>query len=111
MSKRKARLGANFCARGSRAVAGDVSKELAYVDYFPSYEIITCPQVQGRYFEDDLREVKDVGVRHVMKVFGRHYFEGSETNNKKSAQSIELPQASRATGVSNVFCDEDLLDQ
>jgi uncharacterized protein (DUF2225 family) len=94
-----------------RAVAGDVSKELAYVDYFPSYEIITCPQVQGRYFEDDLREVKDVGVRHVMKIFGRHYFEDKETDMKKSTVSVQHSQVSRATGVSNVFCDEDLLDQ
>jgi hypothetical protein len=39
-----------------RAVAGDVATALPYVDYFPSYEIVTCPQVQGRYFEDDLRD-------------------------------------------------------
>ena len=95
-----------------RAVAGDVARELEYVDYFPSYEIITCPQVQGRYFEDDLREVKDVGVRHVMKVFGRHYFESTDLKtNKKSSESTSATRTSRASGVSDVFCDEDLLDQ
>ena len=95
-----------------RSVAGDVSRELEYVDYFPSYEIITCPQVQGRYFEDDLREVKDVGVRHVMKVFGRHYFESTDLKtDKKSLEAASTPRTSRASGVSDVFCDEDLLDQ
>lgn len=94
-----------------RAVAGDVTKELEYVDYFPSYEIITCPQVQGRYFEDDLREVKDVGVRHVMKVFERHYLEGSRLITEKSGGSARQHPMSRSTGVSNIICDEDLLDQ
>lgn len=95
-----------------RAVAGDVSKELEYVDYFPSYEIITCPQVQGRYFEDDLRNIKDVGVRHVMKVFGRHYLVDNRSGAKKPLDNSRQPkQTSRAAGVSNVFCDEDLLDQ
>jgi len=94
-----------------RAAAGDVSGALSYVDYFPSYEIITCPQVQGRYFEDDLREVKEIGVRHVMRVFGRHYLastKGSEVVESK--RQIRSNRLSRSSEVSNVFCDEDLLD-
>lgn len=93
-----------------RAVAGDASEELSFVDYFPSYEIVTCPQVQGRYFEDDLREVKEVGVRHVMRVFSRHYLAGSGIT-EKVAQYPSRTTPSRASGVSDVFCDEDLLDQ
>jgi uncharacterized protein (DUF2225 family) len=94
-----------------RAVAGDVTKDLDYVDYFPSYEIITCPQVQGRYFEDDLREVKDIGVRHVMKVFERHYLEGSRQKKEKSDGLAVQHSMSKSTDVSNIICDEDLLDQ
>jgi hypothetical protein len=94
-----------------RAVAGDVTKDLDYVDYFPSYEIITCPQVQGRYFEDDLREVKDIGVRHVMKVFERHYLEGSRQKKEKSDGLVVQHSMSKSTDVSNIICDEDLLDQ
>jgi hypothetical protein len=94
-----------------RAVVGDICKELPYVDYFPSYEIITCPQVQGRYFEDDLREIKEVGVRHVMRVFDRHYLEGSDLSLKKLRNTTEHQHASRAADIASVFCDENLLDQ
>jgi hypothetical protein len=93
-----------------RAAAGDVSQELPFVDYFPSYEIVTCPQVQGRYFEDDLREVKEIGVRHVMRVFSRHYLAGS-SRTEKLTQNPPRTNPSRAIGISDVFCDEDLLDQ
>lgn len=95
-----------------RAAAGDVASALPFVDYFPSYEIITCPQVQGRYFEDDLREVKEIGVRHVMRVFDKHYLaksEGPEVAKQKHRSSSG--QSSRSAGVSSVFCDEELLDQ
>ena len=94
-----------------RAVAGDVATELSYVDYFPSYEIITSPQVHGRYFEDDLREVTSVGVKHVMRVFDRHYVLGDGTSDPKVPTQVRT--ASKISGgqkVSDVFCDEEFLD-
>ena len=94
-----------------RAVAGDVATELSYVDYFPSYEIITSPQVHGRYFEDDLREVTSVGVKHVMRVFDRHYVLGDGTSDPKVPTQVRT--ASKIRGgqkVSDVFCDEEFLD-
>lgn len=94
-----------------RAAAGEVANGLPYVDYFPSYEIITCPLMQGRYFEDDMREVKEIGVRHVMRVFEKHYLSKLENTNSFSAESeSELISASRSNGVSEIFCDEELLD-
>jgi len=96
-----------------RAVAGDVARSLTYVDYFPSYEIIMSPQIQGRYFEDDLREVKEVGVRHVMRVFSRHYLkqDGRRAKNGNSSPKSTQEHEKQLTDVANVFCDEDLLDQ
>ena len=94
-----------------RAVAGDVATELSYVDYFPSYEIITSPQAHGRYFEDDLREVTSVGVKHVMRVFDRHYVLGDGTSDPKVPTQVRT--ASKIRGgqkVSDVFCDEEFLD-
>ena len=29
--------------------------------------------MQGRYYADNMRDVADLGVSHVMKVFTRHY--------------------------------------
>ena len=94
-----------------RAVAGDVATELSYVDYFPSYEIITSPQAHGRYFEDDLREVTSVGVKHVMRVFDRHYVLRDGTSDPREPTQVRA--ASKIRGgqkVSDVFCDEEFLD-
>jgi hypothetical protein len=95
-----------------RAAAGDVSSKLSHVDYFPSYEIITCPSNQGRYFKDDMREVKETGVRHVMRVFDRHYF----VRNKAESPTFSKPENAtpgtlKIQNISDIFCDEDLLDQ
>ena len=94
-----------------RAVAGDVATELSYVDYFPSYEIITSPQVHGRYFEDDLREVTSVGVKHVMRVFDRHYVLRDGTSDPREPTQVRTAsKMSDGQKVSDVFCDEEFLD-
>lgn len=41
----------------------------AFVDYFPSYEIITSPLSRGRFWLENGRDVTDQGVRTVMDVF------------------------------------------
>ena len=94
-----------------RAVAGDAATELSYVDYFPSYEIVTSPQAHGRYFEDDLREVTSVGVKHVIRVFDRHYVLRDGTSDPREPTQVRA--ASKIRGgqkVSDVFCDEEFLD-
>jgi hypothetical protein len=95
-----------------RAAAGDVSGKLDFVDYFPSYEIVTCPQVQGQYFEDDLREVKEIGVRHVMRIFDKHYLVSSNGSDLiVQSPQLNRQETYRSEGFSSIFCDEDLLDK
>lgn len=57
----------------SKAVLRVAAEELVHrfgnVFYFPSYEIITSPAAGSRYYDDDLRTVTRVGVKHVMRVF------------------------------------------
>ena len=94
-----------------RAVAGDAATELSYVDYFPSYEIVTSPQAHGRYFEDDLREVTSVGVKHVMRVFDRHYVLRDGTSDPREPTQVRTAsKMSDGQKVSDVFCDEEFLD-
>ena len=94
-----------------RAVAGDVATELSYVDYFPSYEIVTSPQAHGKYFEDDLREVTSVGVKHVMRVFDRHYVLRDGTSDPREPTQVRTAsKMSDGQKVSDVFCDEEFLD-
>ena len=52
-----------------RAAAGQLSDEFADVDYFPSYELIASPFSRGTFYEDNLRAVREEGVRSVMRVF------------------------------------------
>jgi GSCFA family len=56
-----------------RVAAEEICATWPEVEYFPSYEIITAPQVRGRYYAADARAVLEEGVRHVMGVFFRHY--------------------------------------
>jgi len=94
------------------AVAYDVARTHKNVDYFPSYEIVTNPLVQGRYYADDLRSVTDGGVAHVMRIFQDHYFGDGEVT---AAGFIDEPEPIQADirqldEVVAVICDDDLLD-
>ena len=93
-----------------RAAAQEAAEDLAGVFYFPSYEIVTGPQARGRFFAEDLREVTEEGVEHVMRVFLRH------------AAGLEGPAPERAVAVEDdaftadmarwveTMCDEAMLD-
>lgn len=99
-----------------RVVAETLKNEIDCVDYFPSYEIITGNFSKAAYFEDDLREVRMVGVRHAMTCFFRHYL-GVDITNKKDASA---PPETRAVDqnsvdinerIASVICDEEELER
>jgi hypothetical protein len=52
-----------------RAVAGMLAEDLAAVDYFPSYEIITAPTFRGVFYAGNQRNVLPEGVATVMDCF------------------------------------------
>jgi hypothetical protein len=53
-----------------RAVAGEATQRFPFfVDYFPSYEIITAPVFRGMFYEPNMRSVHPDGVAFVMKSF------------------------------------------
>lgn len=95
-----------------RAAAGEVADANRRIDYFPSYEIITGSFNRGRYFADDLREVRPEGVDHVMRCFLKHYAgidaaprqaRPRETDAHKARDWL---RAESAAGM-NVVCDEE----
>jgi hypothetical protein len=55
-----------------RAAAGDICDSLPYIDYFPSFEIITAPVFRGMFYLPNAREVSLKGVDFVMT----HFFSG-----------------------------------
>ncbi|WP_374629015.1 GSCFA domain-containing protein [Pannonibacter indicus] len=79
-----------------RAVAGDLCRDLAGVDYFPSYELISAFPARGRFYETNLRNVTAEGVAHVMS----HFSEGIQ----KSGASLQLA-AARANCVRDATAD------
>ncbi len=92
-----------------RVAAGDVSDRWSDVAYFPSYEVIAGPHAQGRYYEEDLREVRAEGVQHVMRLFLRHYCD-IESATPLDTTSVAAVQPSASQQVADVICDEERLE-
>jgi hypothetical protein len=87
-----------------RVAAEEAEHRFRQVTYFPSYEVITSPAAGGRYYADDLREVTDLGVQHVMRLFETHYL----------SQAGEAPTLPGELGVStweqpDIVCDEETI--
>ena len=82
-----------------RVVAEDAWRRFDWVDYFPSYEIITGSYAQGAYFQDDNREVNALGDGLA------NYLEGREPG----AASVFVPPSSG--DAASLVCDEEALDQ
>lgn len=101
-------LVSTFASKAALRVAADeVISEFNDVFYFPSYEIIKSPASGGRYFEDDLRQVTELGVSHVMRIFGHHFLDGSIEGKTDGIRSnLPLP-----TNDSAVVCDEELIER
>ena len=105
-----------------RVVADEALQKYDFVDYFPSYEIITGVQAGAGYFEDDLREVSMKGVDRVMDIFKATYLGGGpETSSPFTPdihRSISLSaSATQQDGVveqmrqlQTIICDEEAID-
>jgi hypothetical protein len=87
-----------------RVAADETERRYQHVIYFPSYEVITSPASGGRYYADDLRSVTDLGVKHVMRLFHRHFIEGATHRTDVSAS---LPTANFG---GDVICDEEVIE-
>ncbi len=84
-----------------RVAAEELSAAHDWVEYFPSFEIITGNFNRGHYFGEDLREVTPEGVGHVMKLFLKHFTAGTGAPTKVARSETREGQA--------VICDEEAL--
>lgn len=87
-----------------RVAADEAERRFKNVIYFPSYEIITSPASGGRYFQDDLRQVTDIGVNHVMRMFTKHFLQESDESgvHKPAINSADMDPSSYG-----IVCDEE----
>jgi hypothetical protein len=74
-----------------------------WVDYFPSYEIITGSFSGGAYFEADCRGVNALGVEHAMRCFLANYTQAGARAPQAPVPGID------ADAWSDVVCDEEAL--
>ncbi|RVT49481.1 GSCFA domain-containing protein [Rubrivivax albus] len=88
-----------------RVAADEAERRFGHVHYFPSYEVITSPAAGNRYYADDLRQVTDIGVQHVMRLFSRHCLQpaGDDTAPGMAPAALHLPDAP------DVVCDEEAI--
>lgn len=101
-----------------RTVAGELEAQFDDVAYFPSYEIITGNFNRGAYYQPDLREVTAAGVRHVMRLFMKHYAAIDAAADSEPAPSPKPARSAEATATqvselveaaAKVICDEEVL--
>ncbi|SFI57798.1 GSCFA domain-containing protein [Nitrosomonas sp. Nm34] len=97
-------------SKAALRVAADVA-ERSYknVIYFPSYEIITSPAAGGRYYADDLRQVTEIGVKHVMRMFSKHFF--PDQSNHFATEQTSVPLLASLQSEADVVCDEEVIER
>ncbi|WP_112320445.1 GSCFA domain-containing protein [Oceanibium sediminis] len=89
-----------------RAVAGSLCAEHDFVDYFPSYEIISSPAMEGRYFEQNKRSVTPAGVAHVM---GNFFTAIGDEQPADAPRPVPRPALPEQAGEDDLVCEEELL--
>jgi hypothetical protein len=91
-----------------RVAAESLCRRFAWLDYFPSFEIIIGSYNDGAYFEADHREVTSTGVAHAMRCFLANYLEHGPDAAGDIGTPI-LPSSPDPGG--EIICDEEALDQ
>lgn len=106
--KRHVWVSTTFSKAALRVAADAAERKFDHVIYFPSYEIITSPAAGANYYADDLRQVKEVGVRHVMRMFSRHFIEPAGQHARNEQANAMAMHAAQDDGV---VCDEEVIER
>lgn len=91
-----------------RAAAGDVAGKYDNVDYFPSYELVTNPAAQGRFYKGNLRSVTKEGVAAAMRMFFSAHDPDHETG--ESAPDHTAPAQDDGLEQADLVCEDALIE-
>lgn len=86
-----------------RVAAETAYRRYDWVDYFPSYEIITGNFNNSAYYEADYRGINAIGVDHAMRCFLSHYAGAGKA--QPTAAYVAL------SADAETVCDEEAIDQ
>jgi hypothetical protein len=118
-------VASTYAKSSLRAAAADLGDDFENVDYFPSFEIIATHPSRGRFFDDNLRTVKDAGVQVVMmhllkginaSAAGRSEPPARPVSPAKPVRSPEAPRSPRPSPATlqpddvDPVCEEMLLE-
>lgn len=107
-------LAATAYSKAVLRVAAETLTATPDVFYFPSYEIVTGAHARGAYFAEDLRNVTEAGVSHVMRLVLKHATaQGAAAPVAETAARPETPRLDRQRAVEKwveLLCDEEALD-
>jgi len=89
-----------------RGVCGELFQRNRFIDYYPSYELITAPSSRGIFYEPNLRSVSGAGVSNAMKLFLDQHDPrgGAKAPKAKPAAAVE------ASADDDVVCEDILLE-
>ena len=92
----------NYSKSALRAAAGQLADAHAFVDYFPSFEVISSHPGRGMFFDPNLRTVNNRGVGFVME----HFFAEHRPARKVAAKKVRKETRTEE----EIMCDEEILD-
>ena len=90
-----------------RAAAGQLAETYDYIDYFPSYELVSSPVFKGASYDPNQRTINRSGVDFVMKNFFQCL--------TSAGTQFEVEVGNNASGPTwrveeDVVCEEELID-
>ncbi len=92
-----------------RVAAQEMTGRHAFVDYFPSYEIITSPLSRARFWAEGLRDVTSDGVDTVMQIFFKSRMPGTSQQQAQGEVGGGTAPEALAAAITEE-CDEMFLD-
>jgi hypothetical protein len=96
----------NYSKSVLRAAAGELSTIRRWIDYYPSFEIITSPVSRGAHYAGNLRSITQDGVDHVLS----HFFSGIRRFDPKTGAINESVARSANLADEDVVCEEVILN-
>ncbi|MDA0345747.1 MAG: GSCFA domain-containing protein, partial [Proteobacteria bacterium] len=115
-SGKHALVATNYSKACLNTVARELAEERPFIDYFPSFDIVTNPAAHSDFYEANLRSITDSGVDNVMKIFldsyGLSHSNGAVPVNDyaKSTNNQKLADAQVVDRDDELQCEEALLE-